>query len=158
MTHCLRDISPSGSENGLTVILLVDCLPLSFMEILDNALRNVDLSRHNLNYRFAGLPTITEYNKTALASGEWQDKAGNYEALLKARSVSDCSGRNTVYLSNLKAISEMETPQEATIAVLNLIDRDELLHSDVEWIFHRMILYCDKGYRLETKKGDCLIA
>ncbi len=112
--------------------MLVDCLPSAFLELLDDSLRNVGLSRHELKYRFAGLPTITEYNKTALLSGEWQDKAESYEAVLKVRSASDWSGKKVVYLSNLKSLSEMPAPQEATIVVLNFVDGDELLHSDVE--------------------------
>lgn len=132
MTHCLRNVASRGSENDFTVILLVDCLPLTFVEILDDALRTVGLSRHQMSYRFAGLPTITEYNKMALLSGEWQDQAGNYEAVLKKRSASDWGDRNIVYLSNLKAMSEMAPPQKSTIAILNFIDGDDLLHSDVE--------------------------
>jgi len=132
LTHCLRNISSSDSSSEFTIILLVDCLPVAFMELLDQALRNVGLSRHDLHYRFAGLPTITEYNKTALLSGNWQNKTGNYEAVLKNRSASDWKVENVVYLSNLKSLSEMEAPQEPTIAVLNLLDGDEILHSDVE--------------------------
>ena len=132
LTHCLRNISPNDSSSEFTIILLVDCLPIAFMKLLDDALRNVGLSRHALHYRFAGLPTITEYNKTALLSGKWQNKAGNYEAVLKNRSASDWNGENVVYLSNLKSLSEMEAPQETTIAVLNFVDGDEILHSDVE--------------------------
>ncbi len=132
LTHCLKNIISSDSSSEFTIILLVDCLPIVFMKLLDQALRNVGLSRHDLYYRFAGLPTITEYNKTALLSGNWQNKAGNYEAVLKNRSASDWSGKNVVYLSNLKSLSEMEAPQETTIAVLNFVDGDEILHSDVE--------------------------
>ncbi|MDO9566079.1 MAG: PglZ domain-containing protein [Candidatus Desulfaltia sp.] len=132
LTHCLRNITSSDSSGEFTIILLIDCLPIAFMKLLDQALRNVGLSRHDLHYRFAGLPTITEYNKTALLSGNWQNKAGNYEAVLKNRSASDWSGKNVVYLSNLKSLSEMEAPQETTIAVLNFVDGDEILHSDVE--------------------------
>ena len=132
LTYCLRDVFSSGSESDLIIILLVDCLPSAFLELLDDSLRNVGLSRHELKYRFAGLPTITEYNKTALLSGEWQDKAESYEAVLKVRSASDWSGKKVVYLSNLKSLSEMPAPQEATIVVLNFVDGDELLHSDVE--------------------------
>lgn len=153
MTHCLRDIPLKGSESELTIILLVDCLPLSFMEILDAALRNVGLSRHNMNYRFAGLPTITEYNKTALLGGEWQDKAGNYEAVLKKRAASDWSGRNVVYLSSLKSMSEMVAPEEATIAVLNFVDGDELLHSDVE---SKNTTYEDELHRLFARVAEAV--
>jgi len=132
LTHCLRNITSSDSSSEFTIILLIDCLPIAFMEHMDQALRNVGLSRHDLHYRFAGLPTITEYNKAALLSGNWQNKVGNYEAVLKNRSASDWSGKNVVYLSNLKSLSEMEAPQETTIAVLNFVDGDEILHSDVE--------------------------
>jgi hypothetical protein len=153
MTHCLNDISARGSESELTIILLVDCLPLFFVEILHNALRNVGFSRHDLNYRFAGLPTITEYNKTALLSGEWQAKAGNYETLLKARSTSDWNGKNIVYLSNLKELAEMPTPHDATIAVLNFVDGDELLHSDVE---SKNTTYEEELYRLFVRVAEVI--
>jgi len=153
LTHCLRDISSSGSEDDLVIILLIDCLPLSFMEILEDALRNIGLSRHNMNYRFAGLPTDTEHNKAALLGGEWQDKTGNYEAILKMRSASDWSGRNVVYLSNLKAMSEMAAPQKSTIAVLNFIDGDELLHSDVE---SKNTTYEDELHRLFARVAEAV--
>ena len=151
LTHCLRNILSSDSSSEFTIILLVDCLPIAFMGLLDQALRNVGLSCHNLHYRFAGLPTITEYNKTALLSGNWQNKAGNYEAVLKNRSVSDWSGKNVVYLSNLKSLSEMEAPQETTIAVLNLVDGDEILHSDVE---AKNTTYEDELHRIFSRMAE----
>jgi hypothetical protein len=132
LTHCLRPLSSNRSENEFSIVLLVDCLPLAFMDLLDDALRNVGFSRHNLHYRFAALPTITEYNKAALLSGEWQESAGTYEAILKTRAITEWGSKQVVYLSNLKSMSEMAAPQEATIAVLNFVDGDELLHSDVE--------------------------
>lgn len=153
LPYCLRSVSTSGSENDLTIILVVDCLPLAFLEVLDDSLRNVGLSRHDLNYRFAGLPTITEYNKTALLSGEWQDKPGNYEAVLKVRSASDWSGKKVIYLSNLKSLSEMLPPQEATIVVLNFVDGDELLHSDVE---SKNTTHEDELQRLFSRMADAV--
>ena len=132
LIYCLREISSKASERDFTIILIIDCLPLSFMGIVDDTLRNVDLSRYGLSYRFAALPTTTEFNKAALLSGEGQDKVGNYEAILKKRSASDWSGKQVVYLNSLKSLSEMAVPKVATIAVLNFLDGDELLHSDVE--------------------------
>jgi hypothetical protein len=132
LIHCLRILSSSGSEDELSIILLVDCLPLTFVSLLDDALRNVGFSRHDLHYRFAALPTITEYNKPVLLSGVWQNDAGNYETILKARAKADWNNKQVVYLNNLKAMSEMAAPQEATIVLLNFVDGDELLHSDVE--------------------------
>jgi hypothetical protein len=132
LIHCLRTLSAGGLEDELSIILLVDCLPSEFFGLLDDALRNVGFSRHDLHYRFAALPTITEYNKPVLLSGEWQNDAGNYEAILKARTKTDWNNKQVVYLSNLKAMSEMPAPQEAAIVLLNFVDGDELLHSDVE--------------------------
>ncbi|MCZ6774987.1 MAG: hypothetical protein O7D34_00845 [Ignavibacteria bacterium] len=132
LIHCLRILSSSGLEGELSIILLVDCLPLTFVSLLDDALRNAGFSRHDLHYRFAALPTITEYNKPVLLSGEWQTDVGNYEAILKSRAKADWNNKQVVYLNNLKAMSEMAVPQEAAIVLLNFVDGDELLHSDVE--------------------------
>lgn len=132
LIHCLAGISSNGSENQLSIILLIDCLPLEFVGLLDDALRNVGYSRHDLHYRFAALPTITEYNKSALVSGLWQRDTGNYDAILKARSQADWNNTKVVYLNNLKALSELPAPQESAIILLNFLDGDELLHSDVE--------------------------
>ena len=150
LIHCLRILSSGGSEDELSIILLVDCLPLTFVSLLDDALRNVGFSRHDLHYRFAALPTITEYNKPVLLSGEWQNDAGNYGAILKARAKADWNNKQVVYLNNLKAMSEWNDElgkmndedssfsiqhssfQKAAIVLLNFVDGDELLHSDVE--------------------------
>jgi len=132
LVHCLTNVSFNDSKSEFTILLLIDCLPLNYFNLLNNALRNVGLSRHDLRYRFAVLPTSTEYNKALLLSGDWQNHIGNYEAILKARSSADWNGQKVVYLSNLKALSDMAAPQESTIAVLNLLDADEILHSDVE--------------------------
>lgn len=132
LAHCLADISSGGSEKQLSIILLVDCLPLEFAGLLDNALRNVGYSRHDLRYRFTALPTITEYNKPVLVSGQWQHGPGNYNAILKARAQADWNNTKVVYLNNLKALSDLPAPQESAVVLLNFLDGDELLHSDVE--------------------------
>ncbi len=132
LAHCLADISLSGSENQLSIILLVDCLPLEFAGLLDDALRNVGYSRHVLRYRFAALPTITEYNKPVLVSGQWQHGPGNYDAILKVRAQADWNNTKVVYLNNLKSLSELPAPQESAVVLLNFLDADELLHPDVE--------------------------
>jgi hypothetical protein len=151
LIHCLRILSSSGLEDELSIILLVDCLPLTFLSLLDDALRNVGFSRHDLHYRFAALPTITEYNKPVLMSGEWQNNAGNYEAILKARAKADWNNKQVVYLNNLKAMSEMATPQEAAIVLLNFVDGDELLHSDVE---SKSSSYEEELYRLFARMAE----
>jgi hypothetical protein len=132
LIHCLAGIPSDGSKNQLSVILLVDCLSLQFFGLLDDALHNVGYSRHDLHYRFAALPTITEYNKPFLVNGQWQQGPEKYDAILKARSKTDWNNAPVIYLSNLKALSELTPPQESAVILLNYLDADELLHSDVE--------------------------
>jgi len=151
LIYCLGILSSSGSEDELSVILLVDCLPLEFVGLLDTALRNVGFSRHDLHYRFAALPTITEYNKPVFLSGDWQNNARNYDTILKARAKADWNNKQVVYLSNLKAMSEMPAPQEATVVLLNFLDGDELLHSDVE---SKNISYEEELHRLFARMAE----
>lgn len=132
LVHCLRDISINKTENEFILILLIDCLPMNYLEFLNSALRNVGFNRHNLSHRFAVLPTTTEYNKAALLSGDWVVQTESYENTLKTRSLSDWDNRTTVYHGNLKSLSEMKIPDKPSITVLNYIDIDEVLHSDVE--------------------------
>jgi hypothetical protein len=153
LIYCLEDISLRKHEKDLIIILLIDSLPLEFFELLDKSLRNVGFSQHGLNYRFAGLPTITEYNKTAVLSGAWQGKMGNYEAILKERSTSDWGEKKVVYLSNLKSFSEMMIPEVSTIVVFNFTDGDELLHSDVE---SKNTTYDDELYRLYSRIAEAV--
>jgi hypothetical protein len=132
LAHSLHGLSSTGSEKELAIILLVDCLPLEFFGILEEALFNVGYIRHDLHYRFAALPTITEYNKPVLVSGQWQHNKGDYEGILKGRAKADWKNREVIYLNNLKALSDMAAPQKPAVVLLNFLDGDELLHSNVE--------------------------
>ncbi len=132
LVHCLGNLASDDSKDDLSIVLLIDCFPVNFFYLLDNALRNVGFKRHDLGYRFAALPSSTEYNKPLLLSGEWQNSDKAYDAILKSRASSDWDGKRVVYLSNLREMSEMEVRSEPTIAILNFVDSDKLLHSDVE--------------------------
>ena len=152
LVHCLRSLSSSGCEDELSLILLVDCLPLAFWNLLDAALRNVGLSRHDLQYRFAALPSTTEYNKPVMLSGDWQQAAStNHAAILSARASIEWGHKRVVYHSNLKSLSEMATPEEPAIVVLNFVDADELLHSDVE---SKNTSYEEELYRLFARLAE----
>lgn len=151
LTHCLTSFSGESSDNNLTVVLLVDCLPLHYVEIIDGALRNAGFSRHNISFRFAGLPTVTVNNKTALFAGNWLEDEEDYETILEKRATSDWGGKKAIYLSNLKSMSEMKVPQEAAVVVLNLLDADEILHSNVET---RNIMFEDELHRLFDRVAE----
>lgn len=149
LAYCLKGLSEENKEN-FTVILLVDCLPLNYVDILDDALYNVGLSRGSYSYRFAGLPTDTANNKAALLAGDWQESRGDYKAILKDRSGSDWGGKEIIYLNNLKSMSEITVVGPA-IAVLNMRDSDDILHSDVE---SRNVMYEDELYLLFNRLAE----
>ena len=132
LIHSLRFLGDEAHVNELSIVLLIDCLPIIYWDILDEALRNIGLNRHSLQYRFAALPTITATNKPSIVSGLWEEQGSNYATLLKARSKADWQGKHTEYLSNLKEMSEISLSQKPAVLLLNYLDGDELLHLDVE--------------------------
>ena len=132
LIHYINSLRLNESSDRLTVILLIDCLPIEFMGLLDEALRSIGLHRHELAYRFSALPSTTEYNKPPILAGNWEILENKYESILAKRAESEWPNQNISYLSNIKALSDLRVDSEQTVAVLNLIDGDHLLHSDVE--------------------------
>jgi len=119
-------------KNSLDIILLIDCLPLNFMQLIDPVLKQHGFFRNKLDYKFAALPSVTEYNKPELISGKWREGNLSYSAALEDHSKHYWNDKPSVYLSNLKEFSDLKTPQESTVLLLNFLGGDEILHSDVE--------------------------
>lgn len=132
LIHCLDSLADVESKDDLTIVLLVDCLPLAYFSLLDEALRSVAFRRHEMGYRFAALPTATAYNKPALVSGDWEDRGGGYETLLRERAQTHWNSKKVVYLSNLGELVDLPLPQEPAVILLNFVNGDELLHSDAD--------------------------
>jgi hypothetical protein len=132
LVHSLAELASEDRGDELSIVLLVDCLPLTFAGLLDDALRQAGLSRRSLEHRFAALPTATEFNKPQLLAGVWEEPGGGYPAILRARAESDWGGRRAVYLPDLRALAEIDVPSEPAVLLLNLTDADERLHRDVE--------------------------
>lgn len=151
LIHCLGVLASGELEDSLSIILIVDCLPLEFVSLLDDAFGNAGFCRHDVQYRFAALPSTTEFNKPGLLSGEWQFGSVNYEVVLKTRACADDKNREVVYLSNLKALSEVSAPKNRAIVVLNFLDGDEVLHSDVE---SKNSTYDEELHRLFTRMAE----
>ncbi len=128
----LGAIDAVKNKNSLDIVLLIDCLPSNFMKLIDQVLKQHGFSKNNLNYKFAALPSVTEYNKQELISGKWREENATYTAALKDHSENYWNDKPSVYLSNLKELAELKTPQEPTVLLLNFLDADEILHSDVE--------------------------
>jgi hypothetical protein len=132
LLNCLNALASGADKVGLSIVLVIDCLPIAFFPLLDDAMRDVELSRHNLGYRFAPLPTVTEYSKRRLLKGSWDVLESDYKKLLDARSKDDWGGTSISYLSSLKDLTELKAPEDPSIVVLNLITADEILHKDLE--------------------------
>lgn len=153
LVYCLKNLMSRASKDDFSVILLVDCLPLTYMGLLDDALRSAGFSRHELRKHFAVLPTITEKNKPCLLMGDWVENQQSYETILKERANNDWEGKKIFYLHNLKMMAEMTVPQEPAVVVFNFIDGDEVLHSDVE---SKNTTYEDELYRLFTRVAEAV--
>jgi hypothetical protein len=151
LIHSLKQALPSSSELEFTIVLIIDCLPLTFFYIIDQAFQKNGFYRHDYQCRYALLPTITSTNKPALMSGELSGSDEDYEAILQKRSASDWGGQKTSYLANLKAMSEFNITDETVVAVLNYLDGDEILHTDVE---SKITTYEEELHRLYNRVVD----
>ncbi len=132
LTHSLSFLATAESRNGLSIVLIVDCLPLNYSSLMDSALRDVGFRRHGLRYKYAALPTITENNKQALVWGTSDVSQNTYESLLKERSAKDWGGTQTHYVASLKALSDLQLTSDPAIVVVNYVDGDDVMHADVE--------------------------
>lgn len=132
LVHALNSIAENVHEERLTIILMVDCLPVTFFPVIDRALRTTGFNRHELTYRFAALPTVTEYNKAAIVSGKSGSTEKPYLELLTSRSTRDWGGVAVHYISTLRELSDFDPGGESSVVFVNHIRGDEILHSDVE--------------------------
>ena len=132
LIFALNAVGAPEAAKELTVVLLVDCLPLQFAGLLEDSFRNHGFSLADRAWRFAPLPTTTVPNKAMLLGGEWDSRDKSYESVLKTREQRDWSGRKAIYASNLKNLAELGPMNNPTIVVLNLTGSDDLMHEDVE--------------------------
>jgi hypothetical protein len=122
----------SEEENTLAILLIIDCLPITFYQLIHEELQRIGLHQQDLSFKFSAIPTITEFNKPGLVSGIWAAGPADYTRLLKDRSSQDWNGRRTIYTHSIKGLSELDIGNDPAIVLLNLIEGDEILHSDVE--------------------------
>lgn len=132
LVHVLNFAPETEHGNGLVVILMIDCLPIGFADILDQTLRRAGFSRYERTYRYAALPTVTDYNKGAVISGRPGPVEASYRKLLSERAHRDWEGVNAYYVSSLKELSELEPDEGGAVVFLNHLESDEILHSDIE--------------------------
>jgi hypothetical protein len=151
LIYALKDAASAESARYLSVILLIDCLPLQFVGLLQDALRNYGFSMHDRTYRFAPLPTTTTPNKAIILGGQWDCREKQYESVLKTRAEQDWKGQEVIYVSSLKTLSELEPPTKPAVVVLNFVDGDDLLHEDVQ---SKNTTYEEELYRLFNRIAE----
>ena len=132
LVHVLTQWQEKIQKDQLSIILIIDCLPVAYWDLLEKALTKSGFHRHNIDYRFAPLPTDTEHTKPLLLRGTWDRRNQTYDDLLKERAKADWFEKKAVYLPDLKALAEFDSLCDGTILVLNLLSADNILHSDVE--------------------------
>ena len=148
LVHLLGDWRESIAEDQLSLVLLVDCLPVEFWGLLQKAFTRVGLHRHRMEYRFAPLPTTTEISKPLLLSGKWDRRHSDYAAILKEKNT---DGKEYVYLPDLKALEAVKLSETLNVLVLNYLPADEALHSDVG---AKGSSYEEELYRLFSRLAD----
>ena len=132
LTHALSNWVESIAADELSIILMVDCLPLIFWPILETALSGVGLHRHGLTHRFAPLPTDTAHCKAGIIAGHWESSNKKYAQLLTDRVAADWPGKTSLYAPDIKVLTKMRSVDPNSVVLLNLLPSDELLHTDVE--------------------------
>ncbi len=132
LAQALNLLNANELENRLTILLMVDCLPVTFFGLIDHALKTSGFKRHDLSYRYAALPTVTDFNKAAVISGNPGRNKNTYSKILTERSEADWGGAKVHYVSTLRNLSKLTIGAEASVILFNHIEGDEILHSDVE--------------------------
>jgi len=130
--HALNSLAEDVGQERLIVILMVDCLPVTFFSVFDHVFRTSGFRRHDLSYRYAALPSVTAYNKAAIVTGKPGRTERSYPDLLAERSARDWGGVPVRYITTIREISELDPGAGSTVILVNHVEGDEILHSDVE--------------------------
>ncbi len=138
-------------DETLSLVILVDSLPLTFWSLLQESLNKAGFRRHELAYRFVPLPSDTEISKPLVLRGGWESSNRSYEEILQERARNDWGNKRVVYLPSLKELLNVELNKEPAILLLNFLPSDEVLHSDVEL---KGSTYEEELYRLFSKITD----
>ena len=132
LVHLLSEWREHLVNDDLSLILLIDCLPVAFWALFEKAMGNIGFHRHQQEYRFAPLPSHTEVCKPLLLGSDWEKTDTKYASLLQERGLRDWPGKQVLYLHNLQKLSEADLGGGASVLVLNFLAVDQTLHADVE--------------------------
>ena len=132
LVHLLSSWSDKISNDKLSLVIVVDCLPFTYFPLLVKAFHERGFYKHEQDVRFAPLPSNTETCKTLLFSGDWHvDKKLGYSKIIDQRVKTSWPEKNAVYLSGLHTMAALNISDEgSTVYVLNYIPSDEIMHSN----------------------------
>ena len=129
LVHSLSGWKDEILSDNVSIVLLIDCMPINIWRYLDEAMKNIGLHRHQLEYKYTPLPTYTKQVKKLILSGEWQQESENYGKIIEDRSADEWKGRKTFYTSNVHELQGIETDEDCVI-LMNYVSGDEIMHSD----------------------------
>ena len=132
LVHILTAWTDRIRKDELTLIIVVDCLPLTYFHLLLKAFHISGFHKHDQGTLFAPLPSNTETCKNLLLSGDWHvDGTSNYGTIVDQRVKACWPEKEPNYLPNLQAMaSSIPTGEKAPVYVLNYIPSDEVMHSN----------------------------
>lgn len=132
LVHLLSSWSDRISEDKISLIIVVDCLPFTYFPLLIKAFHGRGFYQHEQTARFAPLPSNTYTCKTLLFSGNWHvDQKLNYRKIIDNRVKASWPEKNAVYLSGLPAMTQLNiSDEESAVYALNYTPSDEIMHSD----------------------------
>jgi hypothetical protein len=132
LVYILDQWQDSIKNEKFSVILLIDSLPLTYWSLLQESLAKVGFHRHDQSYRFVPLPSLTENTKPKLISSKWDCGEKSYDSHLQERTTVDWGGKKSIYLPDLKSLSEIMPTSEPMVLFVNFLPSDDILHTDVE--------------------------
>ncbi|MDC0267839.1 hypothetical protein OAK97_00875 [bacterium] len=131
IAHVLTSLTEEIQRDEVSLVLIVDCLPQTFLAQLSEAFCAAGFHRHDSRSVCALLPTFTEVCKPILVTGEWAGNFKSYEKAVVIRAEQSWPTKTAQYFGgDLNALRASGPFENSSVLVLNYLPGDETLHSD----------------------------
>lgn len=131
IAHVLTSLTEDIQQDEVSLVLIVDCLPQTFLAQLSEAFVAAGFHRHGSRSVCALLPTFTEVCKPILVTGEWAGSFKSYEKAVALRAEQSWPTKTARYFGgDLNALRSSGPFKNSCVLVLNYLPGDETLHSD----------------------------
>lgn len=132
IVHVFSALREQIQQDEVSLVFIVDCLPLAFLPQLSTAFISAGFHQHDLRSVCALLPSVTDVCKLRLITGEWETTSAPYEKAFKRRGEQSWPNKSVKYFgADLNALRDSGPFQEPSVLMLNYLSGDETLHSDV---------------------------